>query len=535
MYRLDRKNENEDGDLCKDVTLVAENGKEFKAHMHVLSEASPFFEKIFNSNMKESMEGVVRLEILTESQMANLLEFIYTGSIKTLTQEKAEDLIAVADYLCLESLKSVAQKFLEQTLSTSNCISYYYLAEKYMCEELIASCRKIISLIFTTFAESEDFLNLSSQEVAKWISSDDIVINEEEDVFKILLKWINQEKSERRVKFAELFSHVRLTYDWRRLPAIECHEEEPYSPTDLSRIIYVDTYRGQLFAIFDDIYRSQCYDPDMNQWYPAPWAKSDPNQALVEDGQCLDAVLVVKDEICFIFKLFGIYYDAVGKLFRYSFDSNSFSLSLNWVERHNSCVVPFDKYIYAIGGYTLYGRTPVRSSVRSEAARFDTVENKWEKIADIQEARLGAFGVAANDKIFIAGGVEKNMRKLNTCEVYNIMTDEWEFMTEFMGSLTVPRSQGNMLLVNETLYVLGGYREDERDHTVDSYWDGSCASTVECYDHEKDEWNEKTVIPPHEGLKYRSFTFKACSLNVFKGSVNNLIVVGASGGIDMHD
>jgi len=66
-------------------------------------------------------------------------------------------------------------------------------------------------LNFSTVAESEEFLNLPSDEVAKWISSDHIVISEEEDVFKILLRWVNQGKSQRGVKFGELFRHVRLT------------------------------------------------------------------------------------------------------------------------------------------------------------------------------------------------------------------------------------------------------------------------------------------------------------------------------------
>ncbi len=60
-----------------DVTLVFEDGKEFKAHKDVLSEASPFFEKLLNSDMKESKEGVVRLEMFNESVMAAALEFIY--------------------------------------------------------------------------------------------------------------------------------------------------------------------------------------------------------------------------------------------------------------------------------------------------------------------------------------------------------------------------------------------------------------------------------------------------------------------------
>jgi len=52
-----------------DVILVVEDGNEFKAHKQVLSEASPFFEKLLNSDMKESREGIVRLEMFSESAM----------------------------------------------------------------------------------------------------------------------------------------------------------------------------------------------------------------------------------------------------------------------------------------------------------------------------------------------------------------------------------------------------------------------------------------------------------------------------------
>ena len=84
-----------------DVTLMAEGGKEFKAHRRVLSEASPFFEKVFNSDMRESYEGVVRLEMLTELCLRDILEFIYTGSVQISAEDNAQELIAMADYLVL--------------------------------------------------------------------------------------------------------------------------------------------------------------------------------------------------------------------------------------------------------------------------------------------------------------------------------------------------------------------------------------------------------------------------------------------------
>ena len=91
-----------------DVTLVVEDGKEFKAHRRVLSDASTFFEKLLNSDMKESNERVIRLEMMTEVCLTNILEFIYTGSVQITSEDNARDLIVLADYLVLPHLKTIA-------------------------------------------------------------------------------------------------------------------------------------------------------------------------------------------------------------------------------------------------------------------------------------------------------------------------------------------------------------------------------------------------------------------------------------------
>ena len=209
MNRLDIKLK--DHKDLSDVTLVVKDGKEFQAHRSVLSQASSFFEKLLNSDMKENNEGVIRLEMIFESQMADILEFIYSGSVQISTQENAENLFELADYLLLPNLKTFAGKCLEEHLSTTNCLSIDCLAEKYLCQDLIATCRKFIHSNFSSVAESDDFLNLSSHEVEKWISSDEIAIDAEENVFELVLRWIDYDKSQRRVKFRDLFRHVRLT------------------------------------------------------------------------------------------------------------------------------------------------------------------------------------------------------------------------------------------------------------------------------------------------------------------------------------
>ena len=306
----------------------------------------------------------------------------------------------------------------------------------------------------------------------------------------------------------ECFCYLPGKGDWYRLPTFEC-QEAPFC----GRIKRVVSHRGQLYAIFDSIHKSKCYDPDLKYWYPAPWAKRrDPNVVLIEEDQIVNEVLVVKNDMCFISDfLVRDYETPPGNLCKYNLESNSISLPMHWVNRQSSCIVACDKYIFAIGGYRLLEGNEF--SVRSEAARFDTVENEWEAIAPIQEARFYAFGVVTNNKIFIGAGVGKNSKHLTTCEVYNMLVDE----RQSIASLTVPRNQGNMVLANESLYVLGGYSQ------------GLFSPLVECYDNEKEQWNEKILIPYSKEIKCRSFTFKATSLNVFKGVLNNLKVAGDIG------
>ena len=197
-----------------DVTLVVQNGTEFKAHRRVLSESSPYFKTLLNSGMKESKEGVVRFETFSEAAMRGTLEFIYTGSVYILTQESAMDLFTMADYLILPTLKSLAESALLslQTLDVSNCISTYYFADKFQCKELASKTELFILANFTTVARTEHFLNLSSKEVEMWISRDEIDVFAEEDVFNIILYWIDGDKSERTKYFAELFRHIRLVF-----------------------------------------------------------------------------------------------------------------------------------------------------------------------------------------------------------------------------------------------------------------------------------------------------------------------------------
>ena len=579
-----------------DVTLVVKDGKEFQAHRSVLSQASSFFEKLLNSDMKENNEGVIRLEMIFESQMADILEFIYTGRVVLFTLEDAEKLVELADYLLLPDLKTFAGKCLEEHLSTTNCLSIYCLAEKYLCQDLIVTCRKVIHSNFSSVAESDDFLNLSSQEVETWISSDEIVIDAEEYVFDLVLRWIDYDKSQRRVKFRDLFRHVRLTCisldymasnvvtnylvkeDGECLESVflaeiwfdrsaDCNVPRPHPPRRaLERDVIVVTecgppgvninfsthfyfpsteqwyrllpnlceptrvfsHRGKVFVVTEHFARSQCYDPEFNRWSPAPWTKLTSKFAIMTlqcTGLEIHDVLVIKDEICFIVAESPASSLA---LWKYSVDMHSMTPLFDWVRKKRFCAVVVDKLIYAIGGRKLRDSHPDSNRIYlrdlfAHSSVFDTEENEWKEIAPLKEARTGACGVSKNEeKIFVAGGIGGVDFWLNSCEVYNIATNEWQFT----GNLTVPRFSGEMVLIDETVHILGG-RVKRLCQQPCYFPDGKVP--VECYDEERDKWNDitamfndKSSFKPDRVFKNIPHHVKICSFRLFNSSSSKL-------------
>ena len=99
---------------------------------------------------------------------------------------------------------------------------------------------------------------------------------------------------------------------------------------------------------------------------------------------------------------------------------------------------------------------------------------------------------------------------MKTCEMYNISTNEWQFI----ASLKVPREDCRMICLKGTLYVLGG----TNDH-------GLSQLSVECYDPTEDKWIEKTIIPVNTISKGNKDKFTGCVLKLSKGILDKLDVI----------
>lgn len=211
MQRLNIQRRNEDScDLILEVGSGDDQAR-LKAHRNVLCAASPFFYNALNTEMKEKKEGVIRLEEASKGLMEDILEYLYTGHVY-ISERNAVDLLAMADYLNIPSLKVKSCEVMSQSMSHTNCLLFYYAAMSYQCTELQERTRNFIFANFMSVTGTDDFLELSRKQVEEWISRDEIKVKSEEEVFQVIVKWMEERESGEHEEFFQLLRHVRLMH-----------------------------------------------------------------------------------------------------------------------------------------------------------------------------------------------------------------------------------------------------------------------------------------------------------------------------------
>ena len=193
--------------LC-DVVLVAD-GDRLPAHRVILASISPYFCAMFTGEMAESRKKEIVLNGVDPCVLKSLVDYAYTACIE-LTDGNVEDLLSAASALQFDEVKEVASQFLLRRLDAENCLGIKRFAEVHGCERLHSAAEAYATHRFTDVREREEFLGLSLQEVADFLSSDRLNIGAEYEVFEAALMWLNHKQDERMHHLYDVMSHVRF-------------------------------------------------------------------------------------------------------------------------------------------------------------------------------------------------------------------------------------------------------------------------------------------------------------------------------------
>ena len=469
MQRLNIQRRNEDS--C-DVILEVGSGDDrarLKAHRNVLCAASPFFYNALNTEMKEKKEGVIRLEEASKGLMEDILEYLYTGHAE-ISERNAVDLLAMADYLIIPSLKVKSCEVITQSMSHTNCLLFHYAAMRYQCTGLQERTRNFIFANFMSVTGTDDFLELSRKQVEEWISRDEIKVKSEEEVFQVLVKWMEEREIGEHEEFFQLLRHVRLmhvphSYVLSNIlphPLVKGSETCTAFALDSTMTTSLKsssrpprnclkTCEDGLFTIWQE--KSFCYLPSENKWHEMcnllsetkfPPSSSAFCSKLYVSGEEIERydpfsnswvslmynrgvdkykrpALVTFQGFLFVVGGKTSENQVVDKVQKYNPDTDLWQeVAPMSVARIGVCVVADERSMYAIGGWS-------RNGVVDVVEKYDPQRNSWSRVASTREKKMYCCGVLVNSKVFLFGGVKSTAPTVTSTltEVYDPVSDVW--------------------------------------------------------------------------------------------------------------
>ncbi|XP_068170709.1 kelch-like protein 10 [Antennarius striatus] len=453
-------------DPLRDVVICA-GDVGFNVHRIIMCNCSPYFEALFCRHAGDRTHFTI--PDVSADMMQVIVDFAYSGSV-SVTEENIQDLLIATDYLIVTDIVEACNNFLLEHLTPENCIG----VRRFTISGPQAQ-HKAHFLLMNRFEEvvsSQEFLELSLQELSDILDSDDLNVDEEKTVYEAAVRWINHEPEQRTSHLPALLSKARLAM----------------SSTDDIKTLMSDPYltnNSQCVQILDDVLRlkRQLSDatpprrflsdlaarprlPNAIIFATGGWSTDDVTNITevydVRADRWLDITDHQEKPRCHHGTVYhdGFIYCIGGYDGRECCNSvRKFDVERHvWLEaapmNQDRCFVSvacLDGYIYALGGlYCL--RT---------AERYRPEKNKWSLIEPMHVGRHDGGCAVFNKKV---GGYDGN-NYLKSVEAYDPQTDEWHEIPP----MSTTRSNFGTVVINNKLFVMGGINDSDDISSVEYY------------------------------------------------------------------
>ncbi|XP_030306539.1 kelch-like protein 8 isoform X2 [Calypte anna] len=197
----------EAGELC-DVTLKV-GSKLISCHKLVLACVIPYFRAMFLSEMAEAKQTLIEIRDFDGDAMEDLVKFAYSSRL-TLTVDNVQPLLYAACILQVELVAKACCEYMKLHFHPSNCLAVRAFAESHNRIDLMDMADQYACEHFTEVVECEDFVSVSPQHLHKLLSSSDLNIENEKQVYNAAIKWLLANPQHHALWLDEILAQVRL-------------------------------------------------------------------------------------------------------------------------------------------------------------------------------------------------------------------------------------------------------------------------------------------------------------------------------------
>ncbi|KAK5982223.1 Kelch protein 20 [Trichostrongylus colubriformis] len=486
----------DDARLC-DVILIAK-GTRINAHRVVLAACSDYFLAMFTNQMAESRSREIELADIETPALDALVNFCYSGIIQ-ITELSVMSILHAANLLQLDKVKELCCEFLKEELDPSNCLAIGALADMYSCQELLCCANECSLNKFQQLVATEEFTSLPFGQLLELISSEELRVVSEEQVFQAVAKWVNFDLTARKQFLPQLLEQVRLPLCHPKFLVDTVSEDALVMEDVACRRLLDEAKNYQLLQLSTPI------RPAMQGLRTRPRNSDKFSEVLyVVGGLCKRAALdsverFVNEEakpswqsVASMTKKRGALGVAVLDNFLYAVGGKDEEEIHSSIERYDPTtnqwsndVAPmltrrvdfglatFDGFICTVGGYD-------GSNYLDSVECYDGRRNQWTSVAPMRSCRRKLAVAVLNGCLYVVGGFDGNaylniVERLDprVVEKYDPLTNEWTAV----AAMNCKRSAVGLAVVNERMYAVGGN-------------DGDCSqNTVEVFDPEANQWN----------------------------------------------
>ncbi|KAK3712038.1 hypothetical protein QZH41_008375 [Actinostola sp. cb2023] len=419
---------------------------------------------MFTGGLLESRQSTVTLQELDDSAMEGMVDYFYSGKIE-ISEHNVQDVLHIASLLQVHAVQKACCEFLKRQLSPENCIEEY--ARNHFIEVV----------------QGEEFMEMSSRQLARLVREDELSVHSEERVFEAVMAWIKYDHEGRQEYAADVLKHVRfplLSAEFlmdrvaseelirnnrlcsdllfeatacllipRRKSQVQTERIQPRRPISVNHVMYAIGGMSRREASKS----GEKYDPKEGKWKPIG------DMSICRWGAAVGA-LGPYLYIC------GGSDDAsrLETVERFDPFANLWVPSVPMATSRNGVgVAAGNGKIYAVGGFD--GSMPLNT-----AEYYDPKTGRWTEIARMNQCRFGVGCALLDNYIYAVGGSDGT--NLKSVERYDPDTNKWAFL----ASMSTARKQVGVAAFGGYVYAIGGC-----DH-------GKRYETVERYDPSKNEW-----------------------------------------------
>lgn len=471
-----------DEGLLTDVVLHVQ-GRTFPCHRNVLAATSPYFKAMFTIDLTEKNQKHIDLLEVDFQSVSQLIDYAYTGRVK-ISRQNVQSLLATASLFQIMPVHRACAKFLATQLDNQNCIGIHCFAQLHNCEDLKFIAKEHIEKNFVEVCKGEEFLNLSSEQIAELVASDELNVDREETVFESIMAWVIADEDSRLQYLHKLLPHVRMGLLASRY--IREHIEQNKFVLDCDKCMHFlnslkhfennpQNYSGDF--VFGLTLRSGMIKPEhcllmvggSDQLAPSINCYNPLTREAYLMGEfpetrksfCYD----VDDIACIVTPVSTLYAGGGNYIYRDNFndhDSDEDSL-----EEYEERVLKKDFY------------------------RYDNDHNQWVSLAPMLFPKSNFTLAYLGGKIYSFGGLTENQHLTEIIEVYDIEKNKWNYQ----GMLPTTLVDLNSVVYGNNIYLLGG-RTGVGSHNL-----------VLKYGPHQGQWTSMALMPTPR------FNFGACTVD----------------------